>query len=315
MFGASRRSTAFSESLELVANHLPGVRDGQEEAIHQARVEIRRAREMLALAALHSDDDDTLRGVDRTLKKAGRALGRARDADVLCRRLEEIQARLRPAAELTALLLSRVNESRDRARRKSIKTLEKLDFENEVARVIANRAHGVELGTARDLRRSLPNHLADRAFDLKNAIERAGGIRFPGRLHAMRIALKHLRYAIELADAVSLRRPARARRLLKRTQAALGAIHDWDILDGQIRDATLDRPSFADEAEMLRQYVHAERARHHAEYLQCRPALLALCETLAPSRAWRIDPRAVAAAAVAVPSVALMLRRRTVRAA
>ncbi len=57
MFGASRRSTAFSQSLELVAQHLPGVRDGNEEAIHQARVELRRARELLALAGLHADEE------------------------------------------------------------------------------------------------------------------------------------------------------------------------------------------------------------------------------------------------------------------
>ena len=110
MLGASRRSTAFSESLELVAQHLPGVRDGNEEAIHQARVEIRRAREMLALAGLHAadeegDDDDAIRAVKRSLKEAGRALGRARDADVVSRLLHELEARFRPAANLIPLLL------------------------------------------------------------------------------------------------------------------------------------------------------------------------------------------------------------------
>jgi CHAD domain-containing protein len=311
MFG--RRSSAFSQSLELVAQHLPGVRDGNEEAIHQARVEIRRARELLALAGLHADEDEAAQAVNGLLKQAGRALGRARDADVVSRLLHEIEARVSPAANLTALLLSHADETRDKARRQSIKKLEQLDFENEIERL--RRGKPVELGTARDVRRSLPRHLAERATTLKSATERAGGVRFPGRLHKMRIAVKHLRYAIDLADEVSLRRPAGARRLLKRTQAALGNLHDWGMLAVRIREETEAKPALVAESEMLAHYIRAELATHHADYLQNRATLLALCETLAPSRRWPVDRRAVAAAAVAVPSLVLMINRRAARAA
>ncbi len=314
MFGASRRSTAFSQSLELVAQHLPGVRDGNEEAIHQARVEIRRARELLALAGLHADEDEAVQAVNGLLKQAGRALGRARDADVVSRLIHELEARFRPAADLTALLLSWAKERSDEARRKLIKELEQLDFENELERLMASRRSAVELGTARDVRRSLAHHLTERAATLKTAIERAGGVRFPGRLHKVRIASKHLRYAIELADDTSARRPPGARRLLKRTQAALGDLHDWGMLSNRIQELTLAKP-LVEEREMLAQYIQAELTKHHGDYLRCRPALVALCDTLAPSQGWRIDPRAVAAAAVAVPSVALLLNRRAARVA
>lgn len=312
MFGASRRSTAFSQSLELVAQHLPGVRDGNEEAIHQARVEIRRARELLAVAGLHAAADETVQAVNGLLKQGGRALGRARDADVVSRLLHELEARFRPAAALTALLLSWAKERSDEARRKLIKELEQLDFEPELERLMASRHSAVELGTARDVRRSLAHDLSERAATLKTAIERAGGVRFPGRLHKVRIGSKHLRYAIELADDTSARRPAGARRLLKRTQAALGDHHDWGMLSNRMQELTLAKP-LIEERDMLAQYIQAELTKHHGDYLRCRPALAALCDTLAPSQGWRVDRRAVAVAAVAVPSVALLLNRRTAR--
>ena len=316
MFGASRRSTAFSQSLELVAQQLPGVRDGHEDAIHQARVEIRRARELLALAGLRADEEDeAVQAVKGLLKQFGRALGRARDADVVSRLFHELEARFRPAANLTALLLSRANELSDEARRKLIKELEQLDFQNEIERLMTSRRSTVEVGTARDVRRSLTYHLTERAATLKTAIERAGGVRFPGRLHRVRIAAKHLRYAIELADDVSTRRPSGARRLLKRAQTALGDLHDWGMLSSRIQELTLARPTLVEESEVLAQYVQAELRKHHGNYLRCRPALVALCDTLAPSQGWRVDRRAMAAAAVAVPSVVLLLNRRAARVA
>ena len=312
MFG--RRSSAFSQSLELVAQHLPGVRDGNEEAIHQARVEIRRARELLALAGLHADEDEAAQAVNGLLKQAGRALGRARDADIVCHLLHELEARFRPAADLTSVLLSWAKERSDEARRKLIKELEQLGFENELERLRASRRSAVEFGTARDVRRSLAHHLTERAASLKTAIERAGGVRFPGRLHQVRIASKHLRYAIELADDTSARRPSGARRPLKRTQAALGDLHDWGMLSNRIQEPTLAKP-LVEEREMLAQYIQAELTKHHGDYLRCRPALVALRDTLAPSQGWRVDRRALAVAAVAVPSVALLMNRRTARVA
>ena len=55
-----------NESISCLLGHLPGVRDGDEEAIHQARVETRRAREVVALAKA-ADDSEMLRHVERTL--------------------------------------------------------------------------------------------------------------------------------------------------------------------------------------------------------------------------------------------------------
>lgn len=99
------------------------MRDGDEFAIHQTRVAIRRLRELLSL--LRSDyDEDELAGLERRLSVAFDALGRVRDADTGQRLVEYVEARL-PSAPIT---LSRLRAATGRRqlteRRRAIKALE-----------------------------------------------------------------------------------------------------------------------------------------------------------------------------------------------
>ena len=86
-------TTLLLRQIEKFQELLPAVRDGGSTAIHDARVATRRMRELVPLVVGGLMPSDTER-LDRTLRKATRRLGRARDREVM---LETLAAR-EPAA-------------------------------------------------------------------------------------------------------------------------------------------------------------------------------------------------------------------------
>jgi CHAD domain-containing protein len=157
----------------------------------------------------------------------------------------------------------------------------------------------------------LKNHVARRAEDVRQAIGHAGGVYFPNRSHSTRVALKHLRYAIELADASGTWQLPRSRRPLRKAQDALGEAHDREVLRQRLHGLSSEGVEVsASEASALDQFLRGEIESLHERYLAARPAILdicAACET-AP-RTSLVGAGTVAAAAVAVPAM-LLLRRR-----
>ena len=106
--------------LEEFQEQLPGVRDGDTESIHRARVATRRLREVLPLLV---DETDPMLA---TIRTAGRALGRARDVDVVAAMLVRAEARMPSAALAVALARQRIGSAQQRSRRRLIKRLESL---------------------------------------------------------------------------------------------------------------------------------------------------------------------------------------------
>ena len=308
MFSVPRRSRLLPESVGLALGHLGAVRDGDDETIHVARVEIRRAREIAAVAATASDGDAA--AIDEPLKKVSRALGRARDADVVYRLVLDLSVRFRGAPQMTTSLLSRAGESRDRMRRKLVKKLERMEPDKVLRPALSAGRRWFGGDSARAWRAALRRHLADRADRLRHSIDEAGGIDFPERLHRARIATRRLRLSLEFADGASVARPPGARRLLKQAQTALGHLHDLDVLIQTIRRLVAMHPPLALEADMLLQFVRSERARYHAAYIDCRDDLLRLCDQCQALGTWHVGRRAaLAAATVALPTAALLVVR------
>ena len=120
-------TTLLLRQIEKSQELLPAVRDGDSTAIHDARVATRRMRELVPLVGgLMPSDTERL---DRTLRKATRRLGRARDMEVML----ETLAALEPAAPTAAGEIGRLrlewHEKRDRRVRRAIKSLERMDIE------------------------------------------------------------------------------------------------------------------------------------------------------------------------------------------
>lgn len=104
----------------------------------------------------------------------------------------------------------------------------------------------------------------------------------PEQRHAVRIAAKRLRYAIEFF--AGLYPPSRARRVLARLarlQDTLGWLNDVAVADAALRQLAQRRPGLADAAAFARGFLHADARKAEGEW----PALLDKC--LSARMPWR----------------------------
>src|SRR5205814_1476829 len=88
---------------------------------------------------------------------------------------------------------------------------------------------------ARSSRLAIEARIVHRAGALKTAIDDAGAVYLPGRLHTVRIALKKLRYGVELSAEIAATKPGPALRTLKQAQDSLGQLHDVQVLIDRVR--------------------------------------------------------------------------------
>jgi CHAD domain-containing protein len=253
------------------------VRDGNADAIHDTRVATRRVREALPL--LPSQTDGHTDALRRILRKVGRALGRARDGDVALGLLQHM-ARRRPAVGPAAAAM-RLSVERERLaeRRRLVKVIESTDFHDAVAELLHQVvAHGWQVILHRrrfkaGWERLLGHRITHRASTLRRRIDRAGGVYFPNRVHAVRIAAKKLRYALEIADAAAVWRCAPAINLLKETQDTLGHAHDCQLLIERTAARETGERASGDTRDLLAEALEADVQAFHRRYLRQRDRL------------------------------------------
>ena len=230
MLGTHSPNSVLRDQFSKLASYLPEIREGHDEAIHDARVATRRIREMLPL--VRDLNGVGLSGAAEAVQRAARALGRARDADVMHDLLSRVEDRVPSALPVIAALRRGAAGARQDARRRVIKEFEALDLAKLQRRVNGlQRWDPFTLPLARrHWRESLHQHIAGRAVELRQSMQRAGGVYFPNRSHATRLAIKKLRYALELAYATRGWEIPRAMRRLRKAQDALGQAHDRHVL-------------------------------------------------------------------------------------
>jgi CHAD domain-containing protein len=250
--------------------------DTDVEALHQARVATRRLREALPLAAHTAPDPEERRAllqVKKIVHDVTRALGAVRELDVALAIVDECAARepgLLPAATLVRPLIEqdrtvRLAETRDR--------LDVARF-RKASRHLAQFTRPGPEGDAPHAR--LAPRVAGRSRALRTAVAEAGVLYASDRLHAVRLAVKKLRYTLELAEEID-KCPARHLIVfLKHTQDVLGRIHDLDVVARYTR-LVLARPDLAGEARSaaarLLETIEQEIRERHADYLVGRDGL------------------------------------------
>ncbi len=135
-----------------------------------------------------------------------------------------------------------------------------------------------------------------RAQTLATAIEHAGGLYLPDRLHAVRVAAKKLRYALEIErELKALRGTARIAQL-KRLQDLLGRMHDFEMLIDRTRQLQADVAGsdrrLAFELDRLIRTLEQECRQLHAVYMRRRASILKLASQVSSATTPR--PSAVA---------------------
>jgi CHAD domain-containing protein len=267
--------TALSHSIETV-------RDGNADAIHDMRVATRRVREALPLLRTQSDEHtEELRLIFR---KVGRALGRARDGDVALSLLDQMEQR-RPAVGTAAAAMRRdIERQRQAKRRKLVKVVESTDFHEAVADLLRQVvSHGWRaMLQRRPFKRGweglLRQRITDRAAMLRGRIDRAGGVYFPKRVHAVRIAAKKLRYALEIADETGLCHSGDAIEVLKETQDTLGYVHDCHLLVAGLAELDSDEGTDCNTRDLLVEALEGDVQEFHRRYLSQRNRLRQLAD-------------------------------------
>jgi CHAD domain-containing protein len=304
MFGTRSPHSILEARLSMLLGHLPAVRDGSEEAIHDARVVTRRIREGLEVAKSGLDREH-IDDVTERFRQAGRAFGQARDPDVVRNLLLGLETRFPVAVAATAPLRLSIERERQRGRRRLIKQLESLDLSGLAPQLKRAASPFRTLGW----RDALRGHIATRSSAVRAAVEHASGVYFPNRSHLARVAIKKLRYAIELADATGLWQPRKAIRRLKRAQETLGDAHDRQVLIQRI-DALADQPPGAGRSERsaVIQFLEAEVAGSHREYVDMRPDIALICDACDRFANARHIGRSLLAAGVVLPSLVMIGR-------
>jgi CHAD domain-containing protein len=150
-------------------------------------------------------------------------------------------------------------------------------FDRIRSRVMEAASAFVSPAARRTLAMSLAGRVARRADAAGLAVENTGTIYAPDRLHRARIALKKLRYTLELAEDCGGVRLSGTLRRLKTVQEILGTLHDLDVLAVRIRDGAADAGDLGPQAVLAALASHLDQVtrERHSEFLAARPALAA----------------------------------------
>jgi CHAD domain-containing protein len=274
--------------LERFTRMLHGVEAGDIRALHGTRVASRRLREVLPVLQL---DPDAVRKLSRRLRKITERLGVVREFDVLLSLMDELKEAGRYPKAALARVAANLGDDRKHARARLLAKVPIGELRRVAARLdkmgrgLQKHAAAGAAGTRRRTWRwAIDARVARRAASLAQVIADAGAIYLAERLHAVRIAVKKLRYALELAVEAAPLRASPDLKQLRRIQDVLGRLHDLQVLIDRTRDvqASLTPPDINAwrELDALVVTLEDDSRRLHGRYMHDRDALLALCARL-----------------------------------
>jgi CHAD domain-containing protein len=270
------------QRIAAVARALPSARKGDADAVHQARVATRRLREALPLVGAGSD----ARKVERSVRRLTRTLGPVRELDVALHTLAQFDQADEVPHDAAACLAEAVTAERAPLFAQLVKHIDRLNVPKLRAKAVkaARKATRHAPVRGRDPQRiaAARGRAARRAARLQGAIEAAAGIYIPERLHVVRIAVKKLRYSLEVARELSGSRAVARIRTLKRAQDLLGRLHDLEVLIARTRglQASAKAPDLRLSAHLdgLVRRLETECRQLHGRYMASRSGLLKICE-------------------------------------
>ena len=267
--------------MNALARALPGAQRGDVRSLHRARVATRRLREVLPLVSSGA----RRRKLGRAVRRVTRALGPVREIDVALETLALLARREQTPSGAASWLDRYLRQERQRLRAEMCRRMSRVDLPTLRRRAIAaaagytQREDGQRHKPLRTLR--VKERVARRAGRLYEGVEDATGLYLPDRLHAVRIAVKKLRYAMEVARSLGASRAVASISMLREIQGLLGQIHDRETLIGHVR--ALQGSSEAEDlqvSEGLDQVVRLlemECRQLHGQYVAKRRPLLAMC--------------------------------------
>jgi CHAD domain-containing protein len=280
-----RPSALLKPHVQRFARALRSLEHGEVRALHRARVESRRMRELIPMLPI---DAAISRKLSKRLRKVTVRLGSVRELDVLLLLIDELHEARRPHSDALARVAIAVARDRDQARERLSERLpiDELERIARKLRALVDDLDGASPRGVKATRWAIDARIAHRADRLRATMRAAGAVYLPERLHAVRIAGKKLRYSLELADAIAGREHDAAIRTLRRAQDALGRMHDLQVLIDRVRQvqATLTPPSVSvwRSLDALVASLDDDCRRLHARFMRLRPELDAIVRRVEP---------------------------------
>ena len=282
---ATTRSELLRKRVDRFTHVLHAVEQGEVRALHQARVASRRLRELIPMLQL---EGSVARKLVRRLRKVTSRLGTVRELDVLLLLIDELHVSGRCGSGGLGRVGVSVSKARDAARKRLFAHLpiaEMVRLARKLDRIAAALQHAERASSktaARSWRWALDARVARRASRLSAAMADAGALYLPERLHAVRVTVKKLRYAIELSAQATSHGAGADLRVLKRGQDLLGRVHDLQGLIDRARQtqASLSPPNVTAwrDLDALMASLEDDCRRLHARYMRTRRALGAVAE-------------------------------------
>jgi CHAD domain-containing protein len=277
------------QRLETLIDAMPAVQSGDTKSVHQARVATRRLRAALPVLRKSLDADAIDRARQR-VRRMTRALGPVRELDVSLDTLGEFAGRGIASGRATTRVREALISERLSRRREMVAAITPGKVER-LRRELAHVGSGPEVGGRPGAIRDAVRRVERRAKQLADAIDAAGSLYSAERLHAVRIAAKKLRYAMEIERELKRSRLTAKIRQLKSMQDQLGRLHDLQVLADHARAvqthvAASDR-RLASDIEDLISAVEEDCRKEHAAYMRRRESILKLCANPALGEARR----------------------------
>jgi CHAD domain-containing protein len=226
------------------------------------------------------------RRVRKLMRRVTRGLGKLREADVLAELLNKVSDPTPDGRVGVGQLREQLQASHDRIfkkpkRRRLGRLLRRAVHQLEqLADGWADRGSSLE----RQWRRALDLRITMRVHGLLQAMDDAGIEAVPERVHRVRIAVKKLRYVVELAEELARTPPSIELRRLTRTQSLLGRLRDRQVLlgAGATVRASLARRNLRERKDLgeLLTDLEAKCQRLHATYVRSRAGLHRVCQNL-----------------------------------
>ena len=272
----TRETTRLLQRLSrALKRHLPKAVAGDDRGVHQARVTTRRLREAVPVLAIGLKGSKAGKA-GRKIRRLTRALGTVRELDVTLSLLDELARS--PHVPRTAVedVRAHVIEERDARRKVMLERLERVNTAKLDKRLESVGA-ALQEATGEAWRKALAARLLNRARRLAEAVDAAGHMYAPDRLHAVRIAAKKLRYGLELAADSGVRDAAPHVRTIKRAQDMLGKLHDLQVLQAHVAGVQAapasTRAQSREALEDLARHIEDQCRHLHGRYVTLVPAL------------------------------------------
>lgn len=267
---------ALAKQLTRCSRELSRARLGVVRGVHQARVASRRLREGLGAldGALPSD---IRRRLLKMLRQLSRTLGAVRECDVTIGLAATEAAQHEWPAEPVALLQSALEAERAKHHQALVKTLTDSEWRSAFVPVRRRFRHMREGVNHAEALESARVRRKKRAATLGRSVAEIGALYVPDQLHAIRIATKKLRYALEWEQQIGRKGWVRERKVLEAAQEELGEWHDRLVLQERIhrlrRSGDFPKP-IASEFKRMTADLERECRAMHAAILGRVPAIL-----------------------------------------